>query len=369
MGNQREDSAVVSKLARHARPYGHDDVRASIRYALSRDRLHHALLLIAPEGSGKLAIALEIAQTVSCERNRERRAEGGDFELPCLHCSSCRRMAKWQHPDLMVISSQKKAIRIETIRELQQKVAFQPHESPVRTVIICDTHKLLLPSANALLKILEEPPTRTRFILLTDREQLLLSTITSRCTPMRLKPFRFSEVVSFLSATLPQYSEQTYRAAALLCHGNLRRALVYCVTEDGEDAPVLSDIPGEDDVHYQDHLLLTYFDVLLKSRDPLDILELSKDIVSQDCVDDFFILLETFLRQCLHYRQLGQCEALPYRDELVALANATSVEDICHVIMICEAFQLKRVYNVKQQLSLEVALLEAGTLLWRSRRR
>lgn len=92
-------------------------------------------------------------------------------------------------PDLTIVSpGEKTSIGIETIRELKRNVSLKPYKDPNRLVIIEDAKALTIEAQNALLKILEEPPERTFFVLLSDDTESLLPTIVSRCQIAYLTP-------------------------------------------------------------------------------------------------------------------------------------------------------------------------------------
>jgi DNA polymerase III gamma/tau subunit len=128
---------------------------AILRGALARDRLHHALLLTGPAGSGKRALALAVASALNCERAP---GEG------CGACATCERIAAGVHPDVITLAREGAAqiIPIETVRtQVVAAVGLPPHEARERLFLIDEATALPPAAANALLKTLEEPPART----------------------------------------------------------------------------------------------------------------------------------------------------------------------------------------------------------------
>jgi DNA polymerase-3 subunit delta' len=153
---------------------------AILRGALARDRLHHALLLTGPAGSGKRALALAVASALNCERAP---GEG------CGACATCERIAAGVHPDVITLAREGAAqiIPIETVRtQVVAAVGLPPHEARERLFLIDEATALPPAAANALLKTLEEPPARTRFVLMTAAPDQLLPTIRSRCQRISL---------------------------------------------------------------------------------------------------------------------------------------------------------------------------------------
>ncbi len=155
---------------------------AIVRGALARDRLHHALLLAGPAGSGKRALALALASALNCD---VAPGEG------CGTCATCERIAGGIHPDVITLAREGAAqiIPIETVRrDVVAAVGLPPHEARERLFLIDEATALQPAAANALLKTLEEPPARTRFVLMTAAPDQLLPTIRSRCQRVALSP-------------------------------------------------------------------------------------------------------------------------------------------------------------------------------------
>ena len=201
--------------------------RNVLQRAIRHERLAHAFFLFGPEGSGKEALALAMAQTLLC-------AQRGNAALPqttdlfgapapspardwaCGECSSCKRVAAAAHPDLHIVlphpasaSEQDRLevlqslatqpfnrlrpwenpfILIDDVRELKKSFAISSYEGRGAVALILEAQRLKAESANALLKILEEPPPDKYFILTATAEESVLPTIVSRCQPIAVAP-------------------------------------------------------------------------------------------------------------------------------------------------------------------------------------
>ena len=135
----------------------------------------HECILSGPEGSGRHALAQILAQALVC---------------PCGLCSSCQKVAQGIHPDVVPIqrflSPESKEIKVDTARQLRQDAYIRPNEGR------CKVYILDLPmnsnAQNALLKLLEDGPAYTAFLILTDQPASLLETVRSRCVHFRLTP-------------------------------------------------------------------------------------------------------------------------------------------------------------------------------------
>jgi DNA polymerase-3 subunit delta' len=159
-----------------------DRAVAVVRAALAHGRLHHALLLTGPPAADKRGLALAIAAALNCETAP---GEG------CTTCAACTRIDDGVHPDVITLAREGAAqiIPIESVRtQVVAAVGLPPHEARERVFLFDEVgvNTLQPAAANTLLKTLEEPPARTRFILMTVAPDQLLPTIRSRCQRVSL---------------------------------------------------------------------------------------------------------------------------------------------------------------------------------------
>jgi DNA polymerase III subunit delta' len=157
---------------------------------MQRRNLPHALLLCGQVGIGKHDFAVELSQALLCSQPDEQ-------QVACGKCPSCVWFAEGGHPDFRFISpedaenaedapkkkiTKKSQISVTQIRQLIDYLSLSSHQVNARRVILISPAETLnLASANALLKMLEEPPANTLFILVSSQPQRLLATIISRC--------------------------------------------------------------------------------------------------------------------------------------------------------------------------------------------
>ena len=134
----------------------------------------------------------------------------------CGECIQCKKIERFTHPDIYWIDSLGESIKVEDIRELQKKLHYKPLEGKYQIVILMRADLLLTTSANALLKILEESPLHTIFMLLTTYAEQLLPTVISRCQrikfPMTPPPLPEVDFVAEL-LTLPTITEDLFQLA------------------------------------------------------------------------------------------------------------------------------------------------------------
>lgn len=142
---------------------------------LKTRRIANAYLFAGPSGAGKKFAAVQFAKALICEK-------GG-----CETCSSCSKIQESSHPDVHLIATEqnKDSISIEQIRNMQKDVCLRPFLAELKVYIIEDAERMSEEATNSLLKILEEPPSDTVFILTTSSPQNIFPTIISRCQTVR----------------------------------------------------------------------------------------------------------------------------------------------------------------------------------------
>lgn len=193
-------------------------MKSAIRRAFTTNRLHHAYLFAGPEGVGKRGLARAVASLVNCESPRG----GADDIDACGECPACRKMSGGGHPDVHEVAPDGRDIKIAQVREIHSATKFRPYEGKRRVFIIDDAHTMRVEAANALLKTLEEPRGDTMFLLVTSQPHRLLTTVISRCQPMRFGPLSPAEVRDVLQRVAPELRDDD--ALARLSEGSIGRA-------------------------------------------------------------------------------------------------------------------------------------------------
>ncbi len=198
---------------------GHREIIRRLAASAANGTLANVYLFYGPEGTGKFATAKAFARAVNCAEARPG-VSAGD----CGACSSCRRIDAGNHPDVHVIDEGYDAeIKVESIRELQQEIALRPYEARYKVFIINDSHNLNAVSANALLKTLEETPSKSIIILVTDKSGLMPDTVVSRCRRENFRPLGREEFSAALSAA--GFDRECREYLAYFCEGRLGPAM------------------------------------------------------------------------------------------------------------------------------------------------
>ncbi len=251
---------------------GHGAARDALTRAHSAAGLPSAMLFHGPRGVGKQRMALWTAQLQVCTAP----AAGG----PCDQCVDCRMALGLEHPDIhwyfplarpkgasgdrlgdalesariqalidvrvhplrASLGDELRGLYLAMVQNLRRRAYVSPSNAPVQTFIIADA-EFLVPqesspeAANALLKLLEEPPKSTRFVLTSSEPGRLLPTIRSRSVPLHLSPLPDEEVADFLVKSTG-VDRDTAAWAARLSAGSIGRALGFLPDDDGDPGPL-----------------------------------------------------------------------------------------------------------------------------------
>ena len=202
-------------------------------------RMHHGWLLGGPKGIGKATLAYRLARFVLAHPYplAPEVAAATDLSVPADH-PAARKVAARAHPNLLVLErpwreDRKRFLTELSVDEVRRTVGFfgsTSGEGGWRVAIVDSADDMNQSAANALLKVLEEPPSRSLFLLVCHAPGRLLPTIRSRTRRLDLKPLAAETVIAALAAS--GRDEEEAAAAAALAEGSLRRA-IQLLDEDG----------------------------------------------------------------------------------------------------------------------------------------
>lgn len=248
---------------------GQESVKKRLIHSVSDNRVSHAQLFLGPEGSGSLALALAYARYLCCENKSS--------EDSCGICSSCVKYNKLAHPDLhfvfpvntspiydgtkplsdyflehwrksllsnpylnlnqwyeaIGIEKKQGLINAEESHEIIKKLALKAYESEYKIMIIWMPEKMNPSASNKLLKLLEEPPEKTVFLLVCENQEQLLSTILSRTQLVKILRLSDAGIENGLIKN-QNLSPETAKSIAFLCDGNYNEALQLIDANDNE---------------------------------------------------------------------------------------------------------------------------------------
>jgi len=213
--------------------HGHAAPIAALLDARGSGRMHHAWLLTGPQGVGKGSFARAAALRLLAD------AAGPPIDRPGLHTPPDHRIARlWEagsHPDVMLLERLwrdktkdfARSISVDQVRGLSRLFATSPSFSPVRAVIVDAADDMERAGANALLKLLEEPPSDAIFLLVSHAPARLLPTIRSRCRVLRFDPLGREDMTSVLRGALPDADVGELDALAGIGDGAPGKAIRY----------------------------------------------------------------------------------------------------------------------------------------------
>lgn len=245
---------------------GQETEKRQLRQAVSEGRIPHAQLFVGPAGVGKLALALAYAQYISCPNRDEHDS--------CGTCPTCLQFNKLQHPDLHfvfpivkgdegdvcdafadkwrgLLTEQRyfdiedwyRVLGAETKQgmiyekesaEIMRKLSLKSFSGGYKIMIIWQPEKMNVTCANKILKLLEEPPTKTLFLLVSEHPEQLLSTILSRVQEVRVPRLGEADIAAGLQMVYSWLSDQEAKTVAHMANGSYLAALK--IMSESEDS-------------------------------------------------------------------------------------------------------------------------------------
>jgi DNA polymerase-3 subunit gamma/tau len=216
-------------LARKWRPQdfssiiGQGAVVTALRNAIDEGRIAHAYLFAGIRGVGKTTAARVFAKALNCDT---RRAGGPDASAdPCNECPSCTEITRGSDLDVLEIDAATYS-KVEQVRELTESLRYSPAGDHYKVVVIDEIHRLSRQAFDALLKIVEEPPSHLVFVFATTEIEVVPATILSRCQEFHFRRVAGAEVTGHLrtmcEAESIEASDRALRLIARAGEGSVR---------------------------------------------------------------------------------------------------------------------------------------------------
>ncbi len=173
----------------------HEDMLKELIQSAREQRTQHAYIFEGDKGIGKTKAAHLFSASLVCENNSL---------APCGSCPACIGAKADTNPDIIYVNSgEKKSLGVDIIRDVVTDAYIKPFESPKKVYIIEDGDMLTEQAQNAFLKMLEEPPLYTIFIILVSNASSLLQTILSRCTVLSFPQLPREEIKNYITTNYP----------------------------------------------------------------------------------------------------------------------------------------------------------------------
>lgn len=187
---------------------GNDTAKETLDAMFRSRRFPHALILEGPEGSGRRTMARILAATLLCNGDGEAK--------PCGQCPHCHKALSGIHPDIMEAAggSQARSFHVDVIRKIRGDIFIAPNEGACKIYILANAQSMSEQAQNALLKILEEPPSYGFFILTVTGRHMLLPTVLSRAPVIPLSAVPEAQAAAYVSKVLPDIEQEVICQAA-----------------------------------------------------------------------------------------------------------------------------------------------------------
>ena len=203
---------------------GNTRIKQNLSAAAAKNHFAHFYLISGPKGSGKHTLAKLLASALMCE-NPNR---------PCGSCAACRKIMADTHPDFITVEDpEHKNVAVRIIREARESIFIRPNEGARKIYLFPQT--MGIEGQNALLKVLEEPPSYGVFIILSDNPENLLPTVRSRCTQLQLTAVEAALLKPWLAAKFPSATSEELDGAIRRSGGYPGQAAQ--LLESGENLP------------------------------------------------------------------------------------------------------------------------------------
>ncbi len=200
---------------------GQNFISITLKQALLTKKIAPAYLFNGPRGTGKTSSARIFAKSLNCQSFEEPTIK------PCGKCDLCRQIADGNALDIIEIDAASNT-GVDNIREIIERARFAPTQARWKVYVIDECHMLSTAASNALLKTIEEPPSRVVFILATTNPERVLNTIQSRCQKFDFRRISPSDIFQNLSEIAEKesikYEVQALKIIAKRCNGGMRDA-------------------------------------------------------------------------------------------------------------------------------------------------
>ena len=219
--------------------YGNDSVKVRLGKAIENGTLPHAFLFVGQSGSGKKTLASLLAMALNCEKKDDRTSP-----LPCGTCNTCRRIREGNFTDIARLkrSDGKATVGVDEVRLFREDMFLSPTESSCKVYVIEDAECLTPNAQNALLTVLEEPPTNVAILLLATEGDKILTTIKSRAQLVSMQRFDASALKRYLvgknerASLLSRTDEEALDGILMSADGRIGQALALLSEKDAKES-------------------------------------------------------------------------------------------------------------------------------------
>lgn len=310
--------------------FGNENLNNMLTNVINSNRLSHAYLFYGTNNLFKTHVALNFAMKILCKTPNN--------QSPCGSCPACKKVLSGSHPDLYLYNLDgearvgKDSIHIETTKFIRNDAFIKPNESEYKIYVIPNIQDMSIGAVNAFLKILEEPPTHTIFLLTAISKTAILDTILSRCIHFEVFPITIKEEIEALNILRPNLTAEEINKAATLSNGFLGKAINLL---ENEHSNVICDIARNATI------------ALLNNNEYKLLLEITKANTSRVDMLSFLSEFSIYLKMGLKHKI---CESECLDDLIIALSKKFSIEVFYNFLQTLEEVRTSINYNVNMEI-------------------
>ncbi len=307
---------------------GNETAKKSLAYYIESKQFPHAFLIEGESGLGKATFAKLIYASMVCAGK----------DKPCGACSSCRKIMGDIHPDFIVLKGKgtPNSFHIDLIRALKKELYLVPNDSEKKLYLIKDADTMTIQAQNAMLKILEEPPEFAVFVLTCKNKSLLLETILSRTTHIKLAPVSKKDQKEYLCRRFPHVPPEKIEEAVVLSGGNIKESINFLNGEEGHTALIAVDRITSALISKNEYDLLAALSPLCKDKELCSLV--------------FAMLIATFRDTIALKYSKKEALIIPSRKNSSELSKKLSSGALLSMITAVENAKIKLNKNVNQNL-------------------
>ena len=334
----------------------------TLKNEIESGKIAHAYLFSGHRGTGKTTMARLFAKAINCQNRK-------GFE-PCNECVSCLEISKGSAVDIIEIDAASNR-GIDDIRSLRDAIRYRPNLLKYKVVILDEAHQLSKDAANALLKILEEPPEYVVFILATTEAHKMISTISSRCQRFDFYKLTIKEIASKLREIVKKEevvaSDEALELISASSDGSLRDAeglldQILNFTQKKEiGVEDIQEMLGLVDLT----LMFDFSEFLIEKNIPQAIKYLNENIERGLNIEEFSKSISNFLRKLLILKinkdlinDIVVGETKETKERMVNQSERFNGEELKLILNLLLEAEEKRKFSSIPQLPMELALID-----------
>lgn len=315
---------------------GHKEVIKGLQQGIKNLKVSHSYIFDGIEGIGKRTMVYTYAKTLQCLK--------GDIS-PCNECSSCRAFNSGNHPDVFFITTNKKSLGVDEIRDsIQKEIEVKPYKYKYKIFIVENADKMTMQAQNALLKTIEEPPGYGIIILISTNYKQFLPTIISRCTLIKLNLLKPEDIKAyFMNGDKLQY----------------KNVDLYTSFSEGSIGKVKKMLESEYFIDIRENVVRWIQEI--KKENLIKLFEMQKEMENyKEDIELILNLMYVWYRDVLLIKQVGENPYIINKDKMNELLNHSAGLSYNNINNVLEEINKARIQiskNANLRLTLEVMLL------------